>query len=130
MANGHGGRRKGAGRPAGTGWKPRVATLRKDTVEKMQQIIASDADPLTVVAGWVVNEGLSMETRLSAAAVCLPFLYPKLSASTVDARVTTTTVDATRLIERLNERLERLAAEPVPVIDAKPAEPDEGDKSD
>jgi len=124
-----GGRRAGAGRPAGSGWKPRVAALRAGTVQKMQAIVTAEVDPLTVVAGWILDENLDREFRLQAASVALPFLYPRLSASSVDARVQTTTIDATKLVERLNERLERLApAEPPAVtIEAASVEPVEAD---
>ena len=108
----HGGRRAGAGRPAGSGWKPAVSALRVETVEKMKQIVGSENDPLSCVVGWVLDDSLAIETRLSAAHVALPFLYPRLNASTVDTRNVTVKVDATAVLERLTHRIERMISGP------------------
>jgi hypothetical protein len=120
----HGGRRNGAGRPAGSGWKPetkiirpKITALRAETVAKQAAIIGGETDPLTVVSNMVLDPSLDVGTRLSAAAVCLPYLYPRLSASQIDARVTTTKVDSADLLRRLDERLTRLA--PPNTIDAR-----------
>jgi hypothetical protein len=86
----------------------------------MTAIVGNDDDPLTVVASWVVDPNLEMGFRLSAANTCLPFLYPRLSASQVNANIAVTKVDASDLLRRLDERLARLA-QPV-TIDASPAE--------
>jgi hypothetical protein len=86
----------------------------------MASIVESESDPLSVVAGWVVDPSLPIETRLTAASVCLPFLYPKLSASHVDSRLTVTKLDSSDLIRKLDERLARLA-QPA-VIDARAVE--------
>ena len=48
-----GGRRAGAGRPAGSGWRPAITEMRVAAQEQM--------------------------------AIALPYLYPKLSATTVSA---------------------------------------------
>ena len=109
MAHGHGGRRAGAGRPAGSGWKPAVSALRTETIEKMQAIVGSDRDPLSVVVDWVLDDTLDIQTRLSAAHICLPFLYPRLSSTSVDARNLTVHVDSRAALERLTSRIERLA---------------------
>jgi hypothetical protein len=126
-----GGRRAGAGRAPGTGWKKEVRAFRHDAVEKAKAIVNSGDDPLTVVAGWVMDVDLDIQTRMSAASICLPFLYPKLSSSQVDARLTVTKIDTNDLIRKLDERLFRMAApatieaqveEPVPVVEIVPDE--------
>jgi hypothetical protein len=129
MAGGHGGRRKGAGRTPGSGWKPKVSAMRAETVKKMHKIVASDKDPLSVVVGFVLDEALDVQTRMSAASICLPYLFPRLSQTQVDARHIVTTVDATHVLEKLNERLERLGkSEPAspPMIEVRP-EPEDDD---
>ena len=55
---GHGGRRAGAGRPAGSGWKPAVSEMREETIQRMKSIVGSDRDPLTVVVDMVLNDDL------------------------------------------------------------------------
>lgn len=104
-----GGKREGAGRPTGTNWKPAAKALRHDAVEKAAAIVNAGDDPLTVVAGWVLDTSLDPNFRLSAANACLPFLYPKLSASHVDTKMTVTKIDTADLLHRLDERLSRLA---------------------
>jgi hypothetical protein len=56
-----------------------------------------------------------MSFRLSAANACLPFLYPRLSATQVNANHTITKVDSNDLLRRLDERLARLAGPPPPL---------------
>ena len=100
MADGHGGRRAGAGRTAGSGWKPAVSALRTETVEKMQAIVGSERDPLSVVVDWVLDDTLDIQTRLSAAHIFLPFLYPRLNSTSVDARHLTVHVDGRAVLEQ------------------------------
>jgi hypothetical protein len=123
MADGHGGRRAGAGRPVGSGWKPAVGALRTETIEKMKAIVGSERDPLSVEVDWVLDDKFDIQTRLSAAHVCLPFLYPRLNSTSVDSRNVTVHVDSRAVLERLTSRIGRLA----PMIDrelpaASPAE--------
>src|SRR4051812_26700571 len=117
-----GGRRKGSGRKKGPSFRPATAAYRADAVQKMQTIIDSADDPLSVVAAMVVDPGLDITTRLSAAHICLPFLYPKLSSSQIDARHTVTKVDSTDLLRRLDERIARL--QPAAIADANQAATD------
>ena len=124
----HGGRRSGAGRPPGTGWKPeakvlrpKITELRAETVAKQAAIVGAETDPLTVVANMVLDPSLDIGTRLSAANTCLPYLYPRLSASQVDARMTVTKVDSAELLHRLTERIERVA-QPT-IINVQPEAP-------
>jgi hypothetical protein len=109
MANGHGGRRPGAGRPKGSIWKPAVATLRTAAIEKMQSIVGSDRDPLAVVVEMACDPEEDKQLRLSAASVALPYLYPRLSATQVQATHTTVKVAPTQLLDRIAERVARLA---------------------
>ena len=108
MAGDHGGRRAGAGRKAGSGWKPHVANLRVAAVEQMQSIVGSQRDPLAVVVEMACDPTLDRQTRLGAAAIALPYLYPRLSATTVQATHLTAKVDPAQLIDRLAERISRI----------------------
>jgi hypothetical protein len=123
MANGHGGRRPGAGRPKGSIWKPAVATLRTAAIEKMQSIVGSDRDPLAVVVEMACDPEEDKQLRLSAAAVALPYLYPRLSATQVQATHTTVKVDPTQLLDRIAERVARLAPQVAAVTDLSPLPP-------
>jgi hypothetical protein len=119
---GHGGKRAGAGRPAGSGWLPATREMREETVQRMKSIVGSDSDPLTVVIDMVLDDHLDVQTRLGAASIALPYLYPRLSATTVDARSTVVKIDGNALIEKLNARLERLADVPVGIIEGVAAD--------
>jgi hypothetical protein len=79
MADGHGGWRAGAGRPAGSGWRPAVTELRTVAMERRTAIAAGDKDPLNFLIDTIWDEGLDRQTRLSAAAIALPFIHPRLS---------------------------------------------------
>lgn len=133
LANGHGGRRAGAGRPTGSGWKPHVANLRVAAVEQMQAILGSDRDPLAVVVGIACDPNVDQQTRLGAAAIALPYLYPRLSATQVQATHTTVKVDPSQLLDRIAERVARLAPQaavtelraPPPLIEGERGEAEE-----
>lgn len=114
---GRGGKRTGAGRPAGSGWKPARRALSDRELRRRAEII-DHQDPLSVVVSFACDPMLDVSTRLSAASIALPYLYPRLSATQVNARVTTTTVDASVIMEKLTARLEKIAApaEPTPPI--------------
>jgi hypothetical protein len=119
-----GGRREGAGRPVGSGWKAKVGALRDETLARMTSIVSSDQDPLTVLVSMVLDDRLSVELRQCAASIALPFLYPKLSATTVDQRTTNVKIDGSVLIEKLNQQIERLVDAPdaMSVIEAAATE--------
>lgn len=112
----HGGRRAGAGRPAGTGWLPAVTEMRVAAAEKMSQIVGSDRDPLAVVLAVACNEELDVQTRLGACSIVLPYIYPRLSATQVAATHTVTKIDGNDLLRRLDERLARLHP-PAPTLE-------------
>jgi len=107
VANGHGGRRVGAGKPS---YRPRVAEMREQTVQKLNRIVASEKDPLSVLIGFVGDENLDVGTRMNAAAIALPYLFPKLSEMRIDSKTTITSVDGNALMERISERIEKLGA--------------------
>jgi len=125
MAGAHGGRRPGAGRSSGAAWKPKVVAPTVETVTRMRTLVAAERDPLNVVINFVLDESLDVPTRLTAAQTCLPYLYPRLSQATVDAKHTVTHVDAGQLLEKLNDRIERMASATPALIEAVPA--DDGD---
>jgi len=127
MAGAHGGRRPGAGRSSGAAWKPKVVAPTVETVTRMRTLVAAERDPLNVVINFVLNEELDVPTRLTAAQTCLPYLYPRLSAATVDSKTTITHVDAGALLDRLDQRIERLRAPEPALIEAVPDdEPQDG----
>lgn len=128
MAGGHGGRRTGAGRPTGSGWHPKVRQMREETIVKMAEIVRGDRDPLTVMVDFALDETLDVPTRMSAASIVLPYLYPRLSATRVDARVTSVNVDAAMVMEKLNARIEKLAQDRPVQIEAE-AEEKKADQS-
>ena len=121
-----GGRRAGAGRPAGSGWRPAVASLRIEAVEQMQAIVGSERDPLAVVVSMACDETLDRQLRLGACSIALPYLYPRLSASTVAASHVVTKVDAGELLARLAERIGKLAPAAIDGEATAATEADEG----
>ena len=62
---GHGGRRKGAGRPAGRRNKPRLIAGLPET-----------ADPLQWLLALVNRNDAPMRLRVSAAKALMPFMHP------------------------------------------------------
>jgi hypothetical protein len=115
-----GGKRLGAGRKPGSGWKAKIGALRDETITRMTSIVSADQDPLSVIVGMVMDTELSVELRQSAAGIALPYLYPRLSAMTVDQRTTTVKIDGNALIDKLNLQIERLTEAPnaASIIDA------------
>jgi hypothetical protein len=121
MADGHGGRRAGAGRPPGTGWTAAVAQMRTAGAQRLTAIVGGSRDPLEICLSIAADDGQDTSTRLQACSIVLPFIYPKLSAASVDTRTTTVNIDAAQLLDRLDQRIERLRApEPMPLIEAVP----------
>jgi hypothetical protein len=110
MAGGRGGRRAGAGRPAGSGWLPAVTEMRAAAAERLVTVVGSEQDPLAVVLAVCSDPTQDTPTRLGAASIALPYLYPRLSATQVSATHLTAKVDPGDLINRIAERVARLAA--------------------
>jgi hypothetical protein len=127
MANGHGGRRPGAGKKPGIKVRPATPSLRAVAAERLAKHAGTQNDPLEIVLSIASDPGLDVSTRLNAAAIVLPYMYPRLSAATIDARTTVQHVDATQVLERLSDRLERLGKPepaPPPLIEATPEDDD------
>ncbi|MFL5252553.1 MAG: hypothetical protein ACJ8AI_06605 [Rhodopila sp.] len=97
-------------------------------MQKLNRIVSGEKDPLSVLIGFVSDESLDTGTRMNAAAICLPYLYPKLSQMQIDSRSTVTHVDGNALLERISERIEKLTASTPrmlePVIEAIGDDPD------
>jgi hypothetical protein len=91
-----------------------VAAMREETIAKMHSIVAKDDNPLTIIVAMVLNPELDVQVRLGAASICLPYLFPRLSASTVDARVVQVRVDSAEVLARLSAQIERLALPAAP----------------
>ena len=98
MANGHGGRRSGSGRPHGTGWTSAVAGMRVAAAEQLVSVVGSETDPLSIVLAIAADPATDVQTRLGACSIALPYLYPRLSATTVSATNTNINVDAASLL--------------------------------
>jgi hypothetical protein len=131
MAGAHGGRRPGAGRSPGSNWKPKVTAPRAETITKIRTLVAAERDPLNVVINFVLDEDLDVSTRLTAAQTCLPYIYPRLSAATVDSKHTVTHVDGAALLEKLNDRIEKLATpDTTPLIEAVADDEDDAGAGD
>jgi hypothetical protein len=104
-----GGRRAGAGRPAGSGWKPALLNLRGMAHESLAQVLGTAKDPLHIVLEAAADPDLDIQVRLGACNIALQYLYPKLSATQVQSHNTSVKVDATDLLARLKDRIARLA---------------------
>jgi hypothetical protein len=118
MAHGHGGRRQGAGRPPGTGWTSAVSGMRATAAQRLTTVVGTPRDPLEIALAIAADETQDTATRLGACSIILPFIYPKLSSTQVDARHTTMNVDADALLDRLDRRIEKLRApKPAPLIE-------------
>jgi hypothetical protein len=98
--------------------------MRAETIERMRQIVASDHDPLSEVVSWIFDDSLDIQTRLGAASVALPFLYPRLSATTVDARHSVVKIDSNELLGRIADRIARLASPASATIEATVTDPE------
>ncbi len=108
MAGGHGGRREGAGRPPGVAWKTATRGLRAEARAKLAEIVGSDLDPLTFVCQLATDADQDPGLRLSAAAIALPYLHPRLSAmASVTARLPDGG-DPREVVATVLERLERM----------------------
>jgi hypothetical protein len=86
--------------------------MRVETIEKMRALVTSDRDILSEVVSWALDDQLDMQLRLSAASIALPYLFPRLSASQVNANHTVT-IDGDAVLARINAKLELMALAPV-----------------
>jgi hypothetical protein len=106
----HGGKRMGAGRPAGPAWKPAIAAIRASVVDHLQEAIGGANDPLAIALSIAADVKQPVEIRLGACGLAIPVMYPKLSATTVQANHTVTNIHAGELMDRLADKIARMHA--------------------
>jgi hypothetical protein len=110
-----GGKREGAGRKPGDGWRaPKPQTAREATAQVRARIYRDGGDPLSLACEIALDSENDLSLRLEAIRVALPFLYPRLSA------VVTASIDpnaaggggvtAAAMARRLNDKLAALLA--------------------
>jgi hypothetical protein len=75
-----GGKREGAGRPAGA--------VNKVTAERQAEVAASGLTPLEYMLSVMRNEEADEARRLDAAKAAAQYVHPKLSATDLRAQVT------------------------------------------
>jgi hypothetical protein len=107
-----------------------MTEMRVAAAEKLATIVGSDRDPLAIVIQVACDDALDVQTRLGAASIALPYLYPRLSATQVSANHTVTKIDGAEVLARLEERLARVAGltvEATAIAEAEeaPTEPEE-----
>ena len=134
MANGQGGRRKGAGRkPGGGGSHPATRALRTEARALLAEIVGTERDPLMIAIEIAADKTKPDALRLEAALGAARYLHPTLSAVAVQ-HAGGKNADTEGLIHTLNERLARIAAPPTidltPMPDADPAPQIEGEVAD
>lgn len=113
----HGGRRPGAGRKPGVPGG-QVMKIRQAARERIISLIECGRDPLDAVLDIAFNMELDVGTRLQAALGALPFVHPRLSSQTIDARSIQAKVNSAEVFAQLESRLNRYVG---PVIEVEPA---------
>ena len=121
-----GGKRPGAGRKPGSVWKPTVSEWRtcaarcRGARRWHQRSVAIFNRPRTF------DETLDIATRVGCAAIATRYLHPTLSASSVAATHTVVKVDPGELLNRIAERIGRLAPDAIEhEMTDPPAAPDD-----
>ena len=121
----HGGKRSGAGRPSGPAWKVPFAAIRASAADRLQEAIGGEHDPLAIALSIAADVKQPVEIRLGACGLAIPVMYPKLSATTVQANHTVTNLRGDELMDRLADRIARMHA-PATIeheAEADPVEP-------
>ncbi len=85
MANGHGGRRAGAGRPQG------ARNIRSE--ETAKEIAASGLTPLQYLMDIVRDDAAPRKDRIECARAAAPFCHARLSAIEMDLNTTKQSLD-------------------------------------
>ena len=110
MAGGHGGKRPGAGRKAGS--------ISKRTQRFRAEVAESGKTMLEYVVGVARDETVDPERRDKMAIAALPYLHPRLQV--VDARVvaevTTTALTDEQRVERARKAIREAFAERTPLV--------------
>ena len=107
-----GGKRPGAGRPKGTyrscGRRMTSTTdLREMARIWSTEVIGTAKDPLGLLISVAADANTKhpLATRVNAASLAVPYLYPKLSAAVVESHTTVTRVDGRDLLDQLEARI-------------------------
>ena len=93
--------------------------MRAASAERKAAIIDSDRDPLMFLVDTVFDESIDYSTRLAAAAIAVPYLHPRLSATQVQSNHVVTRVDSADLVQRLSDRIARLGGPEAVTVEAK-----------
>lgn len=86
-----GGKRPGAGRPAGA--------VNKATAKREAEIRAAGITPLDYMLDILRNESAEKDDRMWAAEKAAPYVHPKLASSTVTGEMTVRHEDALEELE-------------------------------
>jgi hypothetical protein len=100
--------------------------MRVAAAEQLVSVVGTERDPLSIVLAIAADPATDVQTRLGACSIALPYLYPRLSATTVSATNTHINVDASSLLDRLDERIERLRSGEAPGLIEASADDGEG----
>ena len=111
-----GGKRAGAGRPLGG------KTVRGSARAQVMRLVADKQSPLDYVVSLASDSDAPTSLRLEACRICLPFLFPRLSAmASVVARVDGR--DPQAILNKLQAALHRPAISSEPATIEAEAEP-------
>jgi hypothetical protein len=91
--------------------------MRTAAVEHVQRIVDADTDPLVIALSIAADDKQPVEIRLGACAMAIPVMYPRLSATTVQANHTVTRVDPQELMDRIAARISR---QDTPLLEHEP----------
>jgi hypothetical protein len=72
---------------------------------RVADVIGGDTDPLVIVLGIAADTKQPVELRLGACALAIPVMYPRLSATTVQASPTVTRIEASELLDKIADRI-------------------------
>jgi hypothetical protein len=84
--------------------------MRTAALEHVKRVVDRDTDPLVIALSIAADTKNPLELRLGACAMTIPVMYPRLSATTVQANHTVTKIDPAELLDRINGMLGRQGA--------------------
>jgi hypothetical protein len=125
-----GGKQPGAGRKSGERWQSRKVGIRPAARVAIRRAVEGGDNPIEILLRIARDESVLVDTRVVAAAHAAPYMFPRLSSAVVHQNTTITKIDAAQLIDRLAERIGRLAPPAPPIIDATPQVIDAADDAD